>query len=151
MTRKRGRKSAAELATGPVDVLEVRRPPPPDYLSAAQAEIWMKVTGCFPPDYFRKAEQDLLAMYCRHVTESMRISVLIDTLPEKVIKEGIEGVNLYAKLLRMRDTETRAATALARSMRITHQSRVHSETAGRMVESTSDDPKPWEDFGGPIP
>jgi hypothetical protein len=78
------------------------------------------------------------------MAESWRVSQLIDTMPDDYIKEADGGIETYAKLLKMRDTETRAATALARSMRITHQSRVHKDTAGRAIESNIEGNKPWE-------
>jgi len=139
--RQRGRKAQTDIKPAPIST---RRPAPPAALTPAQAGIWQSVTGCYPADYFRKSEHDLLAMYCKHMAESWRVSQLIDTLTDDYIKEADSGIETYAKLLKMRDTETRAATALARSMRITHQSRVHKDSAGRMVETTHEGGKPWE-------
>jgi hypothetical protein len=44
----------------------------------------------------------------------------------------------------MAERETRAITSLARSMRLTHQSRLKAETAATRVRATPDGPRPWD-------
>jgi hypothetical protein len=143
--KQRGRKSVEAKTLKPVDV-SVRRLPPPGGLTAEQATVWQSVTGCYPAGYFRPSERDLLAMYCKHVCEAWKISELIETIPVDKIKETDEGMSCYLKLMKARDTETRAATSLARAMRITHQSRATRNGAQAAVEQAEADakPKPWE-------
>ena len=128
---QRGRKSAeAKVAPKPV-ALSTKRPAPPSSLTADQAEVWQKVVSCYPADYFRPSERDLLVAYCRHTVEAGRLSRLVDSVPDDAVKADLDT---FTKLLAARDREVRAATALARSMRITHQSRVHKDSAARAVE-----------------
>jgi len=132
--KQRGRKSAESMAAPKPTDISSKRPPPLASLTAEQAEVWQKVTSCYPPDYFRPSERDLLAMYCRHVVESGRLSRLVESVTDEGVKADLDG---YAKLLQARDRETRAATALARSMRITHQSRTHKDTAASLRDKAA--------------
>lgn len=144
--KQRGRKSSESKALKPVD-LTVRRLSPPSGLSAQQLNVWTATTGCYPAGYFRPSERDLLAMYCKHLAEAWRLSELIETLPDDQIKDlGTGSLQAYTRLLKARDTETRAATSLARSMRITHQSRAtrHQAQIASETSDLGDKPKPWE-------
>jgi hypothetical protein len=53
----------------------------------------------------------------------------------------------YKLLLDMREKETRAVTALARSMRLTQQAQYSTKKAATVAESTYTGPKPWEPGG----
>lgn len=128
------RKSASALATPPVADVSARRPAPPTTLTAPQAEVWVSVLSTYPADHFRPAERDLLALYCKHIVEAQRLSRLVETITDDTIKAAGEAMDVYLKLLRARDTETKAATSLARSMRITHQSRVSKHQASAAMD-----------------
>src|SRR5918997_294465 len=57
-----------------------------------------------------------------------------------------EGLRRYGRLLAMRERETRAITALARSMRLTQQARYDARTANTAANRAGGAPRPWE-FG----
>ena len=139
--RQRGRRSAAELA---VIVGEFgKRPEPPDYLTGRQAEIWRETTASEPLDFFSSAAlRGLLADYCRHRQAAEDVSAIIDNFKPEWLKNG-EGVKRYQALSRIREIETRAAMSMARSLRLTNQSRYMPRGAARTALNASG-PRPWE-------
>jgi hypothetical protein len=139
--KKRGRKTENDLLK-PVELTQ-KRPPPPAGLNADMGAIWIRVTGCFPPDYFRPADWPLLESYCRHVYRAAVIDRQLDAFENTWLRDD-DGLRRYRTLLEARKGETQLITSLARSMRITHQSRVHKDTAARLVEKTRTTPAPWE-------
>ena len=62
--------------------------------------------------------------------------------------DDMSAFGVLDKLLAMRERETRAMSALARAMRLTHQSRIKAQTAhtahARMNGGTAGALKPWE-------
>jgi hypothetical protein len=48
-------------------------------------------------------------------------------------------------MMAMAERETRAMTALARAMRLTHQSRLKAETASSKARTMPTGPKPWDE------
>ena len=50
----------------------------------------------------------------------------------------------FAKLLSMRERETKALSSLATRMRFTQQSQMHARTAARAMNGVHDGPKLWE-------
>ena len=131
----RGRKSAAELTLvrRTEEVLVVRRPEPPDFLSdEAQAE-WIAVVGSVPADHFSRAVQPILEAYCRHAVATRRIDGMLQALDTD---EGATRVD-YDRLLVMHEREARALTALA--VRLGIASATHLKT-----KPVSGARKPWE-------
>jgi hypothetical protein len=122
---KRGRKSAAELAVV-VTPLQAMRPPPPAELTEEQAEEWRSIVSRMPADWFCREHYAMLCTYCRDVVRERMLSHQIDAFkPEWVRASG--GAEKLDKLLAMAERETRAVLALARSMRLTHQSKYKSK------------------------
>lgn len=139
---RRGRKSAASLAV--VTPLPGQRPEPPRELTKAQAAVWRAVVATKPADWFTEDTHPLLVKYCKHITTSCVLDQQIDEFPAHLLADE-DGLKRYEALLRMRERETRAMTALARSMRLTQQSRYKAETAATKAGGVSSR-KPWE-FG----
>ena len=50
-----------------------------------------------------------MALYCKHIVEAQRLSRLVETITDDTIKAAGEAMDVYLKLLRARDTETKAA------------------------------------------
>jgi phage terminase small subunit len=140
--RSRGRRSAAEQATVIIGEFG-KRPDPPDYLTERQAEIWRETAASEPIDFFNTAAlRGLLADYCRHRQAVEEISAIIDSFKPEWLKNG-EGVKRYQALLGIRETETRASMSMARSLRLTNQSRYMPRGAARAGLNASG-PKPWD-------
>jgi len=136
---KRGRKSAAELAIAAPVIEVVPRPVAPDHLTDDEAEVWEAVVACMAGDYFTAPQLDQLANMCRHIVTARRISAWV----EKTLAGDTEGdIADVDQLLRMRERETRAANALARSLRLTKQSQISPK--GAHGQQASNRPKPWD-------
>lgn len=140
--KKPGRKSASEQAIKPVELVQ-KRPAPPASLTADMAATWIRVTACFSPDYFRGDSLPLLEAYVRHIDNAARLDAEIDAMKPEWLKMD-DGLARYKTLLDLREKQTRVIASIARSLRITHQSRVHKDTAARKVESTPGAAKPWD-------
>jgi hypothetical protein len=126
-----------------IQVIQVRRPPPPGELSEAEREVWKETVATMPADWFRRAQFPLLIAYCRHVVRSALLAKMIaDFKPEWIGEEG--GLARLDKLLAMAERETRALNACARSMRITHQAQILPRGAGRAADRTRQGKAPWE-------
>ena len=137
MEEKRGRKSGASLETVSIDC-KPARPAAPDELTQKQAEIWQSVVKAMPADWFSAGTHPLLKQYCRHVITAREV--------DKLISEHAAGeldLKLYNRLLIMRARESAALTALARTMRMTQQSRIDPKTAGRRLASMPRADLPW--------
>lgn len=133
----RGRKSAAELST--VQIVEViPRPAAPDHLSDAEAAVWESAVSCMRADFFRRSDYDTLANMCRHVVSARDVTKWI----ERALEREDFGVEDIDRILKMRERETRAANALARSLRLTKQAQYSAR--GAAGKTASDASKPWE-------
>lgn len=117
--KQRGRKSEAQLSVPEIKPLE--RPDPPECLKEEEAEEWRTVVGRLPADWFKAEHFAMLENYCRLVAEC---------------RSGISGAEL--------DKASRAVLAHARSLRLTHQSQTHPETAGRGADRAARASRPWE-------
>lgn len=133
--RKRGRKSSAELSVIPIGI-DTHRPDPPADLTASQADIWRATVGSLPGGWIHAPQEPLLAAYCRHVDAGNWISAMINAADFEAME-----LSHLDKLLRMRERETRASSALATRMRLTQQSKMHPRTAGRASDNTR---RPWD-------
>ena len=89
----------------------------------------------------------MLSSYCRHVARERALGKLIDQFQMDWCKKA-GGSEKLDKLLSMAERETRSIMALARSMRLTHQSRYKAETAATRTRAMDPDWKPpWEYAG----
>ena len=124
------RKSTAAQSVAPViDASKARqRPPPVEGLRDDEKAIWKRITAAMPADWFRREHLDLLARYCQHQARADRYNKMASVFTAADIGERIELDDLD-RISRMADRDSRAALALARSMRITHQSQLRAETA----------------------
>lgn len=145
---QRGRVSA-EAKTTPVVVRGDfnRKAEPPDDLTDAQKKIWRETVASEASDTFgTAATKAILKDYCRHRAEAERLSEAIDTFKTEWLKNS-EGIKRYSQLTRTRAEETRAATNMARSLRLTNQSRYNPSTAGTASRNALKQKMPW-DFDG---
>lgn len=137
--QQRGRKSAAQLSViaGSID----GRPKAPDDLSDAQAEIWNRVVGGEPTDFFRTAAtQHLLADYCRH---SERVVWLESEIAEARKPDSELGLEDVDRLLKMAERETRAVLSIATKLRLTNQSRYQPSVAATAAQKAPER-KVWQ-------
>lgn len=142
--KQRGRKSSGALTANPV-LIETRRPAPPSDLGEAEAEVWKDTVGTMPSGWFSRAQYPVLIAYCRHTARAAQLAGLIAQFePEWLGVDG--GLQRLDKLLAMAERETRALSACARSMRLTHQAQIQPRGAGRAVQNAPPDgrPRPWE-------
>ncbi len=135
--KKRGRKSAAELAVAPV-VTVAPRPVAPVHMTDDEAGVWEAAVATMEATYFRPSDFDTLANLCRHAVSARRISRWI----EEAIGDEDTDLETLDRLHRMRERETRAATAMARTLRLTKQAQIGAKNAASRVSPPGT--KPWE-------
>jgi len=141
----RGRTPASALNVVDSGITPMKRPEAPDGLTPAQKETWREIVNRLPVDWFPKETHSMLEQMCRHISCAKVIAWQIALMesPEKMDGEEESGFDIYRyhELLKMQERESRAITALARSMRITQQSTYDAKkTKGKGVSG----PKPWE-------
>jgi hypothetical protein len=147
--KQRGRKKVGEVQIAE-NVAQIPRAAPPSELSAFETEVWIAVTNTKPADWFQADSVAMLRAYCRHVYQAHKIDQQMDEIIGRPFadKEGHSAVGAqFDALTRMRERETRAIMALARSMRLTQQSRVEAKTAAtahRKTIAASGDKALWE-------
>jgi hypothetical protein len=139
--KQRGRKSVAALSV--VSPLPgQQKPEPPEELAAEEAEEWCAIVGRLPYDWFPRETHGQLVNYCRHVVRATVIDGLIKSFrPEWAATD--EGLHRLDKLTHMAERESRAIASLGTKMRITQQTRVREQTAGRKLEAHVTQ-KPWD-------
>lgn len=81
----------------------------------------------------------ILASYCRHILRAENLANQI----RELTSDEFEIADLD-KLLAMAERETRAMTACARAMRITHQAQIQPRDAGSAAGGAPLGPRPWE-------
>ena len=138
----RGRKSVADLAVVPV-APRLRRPPPPDGLTDEQAKLWRDVVDAMPAGWFGRETHEVLVNYCRHTVRHRFLSRQLDACPNDALASG-DGLEHWNRLAAAAERESRAALACARSLRLTQQSQMRPETAGRLRERVPTTRPPWE-------
>lgn len=139
---KRGRKSAAELLTPP-PIRDDGRPSAPADMTAEQIAVWDRIVASEPADWFASgARQDLLRLYCEHHAFRAELQALIQDCKIGVIADEHCGRD-FDLMLRVRDRETKTLTALARQMRLTHQSRYTPQAAGTAGRNNPTGSRPW--------
>jgi hypothetical protein len=134
----RGRKSAASqsVVTPAID----GRPAAPHGLTKDQQGIWDTIVGSEPADHFASsASQHLLRALVTHLDTANSLAAYIDQFDAKTA-----NFKDLDRLLKMRDRETKAANAIARALRITHQSRYDAKQAATRSRGAAAK-KPWHD------
>ena len=139
------RKSTNAMSVAPVlDASKAReRPPPAEGLSESEKAVWRRVAAAMPAAWFGREHLDLLARYCQHTARADKFNRMASQFEPADIGEQIDLEDLD-RVSRMADRESRAALALARSMRITHQAQQDPKTAARARDRVAKEPKPWE-------
>lgn len=125
--QQRGRKSRftrAAPTAAPARPVAVPEGMPDD-----AAAIWRRVAIALPGGWFGPEHLDMLAAYCLHAAAASRFQLeLADMAVDTSCPDSIMAAN---RLSGMAERESRAALAMARSMRITHQSQTRPEDAAR--------------------
>jgi hypothetical protein len=121
---QRGRESeearkVAELAP------PIPRPEPPDNLTPAQAVIWRRIVDCEAAGWFKPSQFGMLTNYCRLEVWGDELAISADS------KAKGEFIRVSHEMI-----------AIARSLRLTHQSRYYPEAAGR--KAAAGGARPWE-------
>lgn len=141
---KRGRKSTAELATAPPVEIDAKRqrPPAPDGLAEAERAIWQRIVAAMPGGWFGQEHREMLTRYCEHQCRAERFSQVARKLSTRddLTRDDIDDLD---KCCKMAERESRAALALARSMRITHQAQLRAETASTKRQNATGTMPPW--------
>ena len=149
---KPGRPSRAQLALTGVTVVDGSRrmpAPPPAELSDPQAAVWRDAVSSMPGDWLQRGSYPILVEYCRRVCRSRLLEGEISRFDQEWVNSAPGGLERLDKLLAAADRESRAVTALARSLRLTPQSRLEPRTAARAVGRLSPYPSPWRDAQDP--
>ena len=128
--RKRGRKSAAELAAKPVEDKDGQYPEAPMTLSKDGRKLWDRVMRDRPTGFFSSGDLPLLQEYCHNCST---------LLP--AINKNIEA-DMSSLMLNARDKLVRQTATLAGKLRICVSSRTRADTAS-MRDSIADKPVPW--------
>ena len=117
------RKSAASFDVVAVNGKPNRLAPPP-HLSKAERALFLETVGAVDPRHFVEGDLPLLCSYVQA------------TLIARKASRDASKIALWEKAVR-------AQVALARSLRLTVQSRADAKTVGRRQPSRSG-PAPWE-------
>jgi hypothetical protein len=139
--RKRGRRSAAELATAAGAVVIERPEPPYTLWRDEEAEIWRRVVDGLPPGWITGRNLDLLAEYVSHVVASQRLRQMI-----VAHERGPDPMDVaeWRALMRAHAQQSARVQSLATSLRITPQATVDPKTGGRALADHNTGRKPWE-------
>jgi hypothetical protein len=113
-------------------------------LTDEQAHEWRQIVDRMPADWFTREHFPLLALLCRHICRARFLAFQIDNFKPEWLKDDAGPARLE-KFLAMAERETRAITALSRSLRLTHQSRMKAEKAATAVAAYHDGPRPWDE------
>ena len=131
-------KAALEAETRGMHLIVVPRPKPPAHLTDLQVEVWLRVVNTKPADWFGPDTFPLLEAYCHHAVAAKVIDRKIQVESAEMDTEEMD------RLLRMRERESRALMALARSMRLTQQSQLKAETAHNQQQRSRTRSEPWK-------
>jgi phage terminase small subunit len=139
---KRGRKSAAELATvGPGGLALARRPEPPAHLGDDAAAIWRAITNSLPANWFSAGTLPLLEALCG-LTVSQRCTLRALQVAERG-GDDFDRESWEKLQKQLGEVSGRIAT-LATRLRLTPQSRYGARAADTAARTSGDGPKPWE-------
>jgi len=120
MPKQRGRKSAAQLSV--IAALPgFKRPPPPEQLAPAEAEVWRMVVSGMKPEWINPACYHLLACYCQCAVTSAMLEREMRKLPVDDKKFG--------RLQRLNCQITSTMCVLATKLRLCPSASRASKTA----------------------
>ena len=138
---QRGRKSAAGLSI--IASVTMQRPAPPDDLTEKERELWLAITNSKSVDYFDAGTEVLLTEYCRLKTTIEVMAVQINLFdPEWLASD--DGVKRYRALTNIRDQAQGRLGTLARSLRLTNQSRFQPTSAAVRSSPGKANNRLWE-------
>ena len=139
--KQKGRKSAAKMSV--VTPLTVQRPKPPDDLLPHERELWEKITATKTVEWFDAGIIPLLAEYCRLKTSIDLMAEQIEDFDPEWFN-GEDGIKRYKMLSDIRDKAQGRMVSLARSMRLTNQSRFQPLTASTRTSTKKAGARIWE-------
>lgn len=122
--KQRGRESEAALQVAEL-APKVGRPDPPDYLKPGEAQVWTDIVDTEAAGWFKKSQFGMLANLCR-----------LQNYCNEIANSPAPNWQEFRQC-------SHELTSIARSLRLTHQSRYYPETAGKKA-STSTGPRPWD-------
>lgn len=139
--KQKGRKSAASLSV--VSTVSRTRPSPPSELNDTEKELWNRVTATKTVDFFDDGVVPLLTEYCRLKTSIDLLAFAINDFDPEWLKTD-DGVRRYKQLADIRDKAQGRMIALARSMRLTNQSRYPAQTAATRSSASKNNDRLWQ-------
>lgn len=151
MTAKRGRPSAGDLSLIGEEAKELvkieARLLAPEGLNLAEKAVWSQLVNDQPAGVFSPVHIPIMTLYCRHVARGNDLA----NIATQLYTDGVFSVRSLEYLdsvLKMIDRETKAASAMARALRITRQSADESRAVGKLNakhRAASRVVKPWDD------
>jgi phage terminase small subunit len=129
------RKSAAALATPPING-EPPRLQPPASLSETEQAIFTAVVGACDAKHFRKSDLPLLCRFCE-------LTALADQAGRELRENGAVLDGKPSPWIVVQEKCVRGLVALSARLRLCPQSRTDPKTTGRQRPSLYR--KPWED------
>ena len=123
--------------------LTLQRPTAPDDLMPHERELWDKITATKTAEWFDAGIIPLLSEYCRLKTSIDLMAEQIEDFDPKWFGDDA-GVKRYKQLTDIRDKAQGRMIALARSMRLTNQSRFQPVTAASRSKANTPKSRIWE-------
>jgi hypothetical protein len=122
------RKSAAAQLVEQVPLSGQVRPDAPYDLNDEEADVWRRIVGSLPCDYFAAFQWDLLVELCGHVVEARYVWAQLWAERRKKKPKA----DLVRDWKQQWKSETTSINQLMRAMRMTHQSVYHLATAANV-------------------
>lgn len=139
--KQRGRKSDASLSV--VKMGDHARISAPDDLNDEEKTRFNQIVGSKSADFFDAGTEPLLVEYVRLITQVNLVSLQVSDFDEAWFSTD-EGVRRYKNLTDIRDKAQGRMNALARSLRLTNQSRFQPVTAAaRSGRKSSTNSRLW--------
>ncbi|MCE8052287.1 hypothetical protein HOP61_13330 [Halomonas daqingensis] len=138
----RGPKSEADKTLSVVTTTAFDRLQPPKGMAKAEKKIFQEIVNSVPPHWFNASHVPLMVQLVGHISASQKIAQHI----AKLDIDDISNLQIYDRLLKMHDRETRAITSLYTKMRLSQQS-TYTPKAGATAKNShgnSISKKPWE-------
>ena len=126
------RKSAASRTTPVAVRYSAPHLAPPAELSPAERAEWTRAVNSLPAAFFGREQTALLVRFVRHTTRAEALDALLASC------DPAADLERFAKLSRLAAEESRIALSLARSLRLTVQSRSHPVSAARAAAGGSE-------------
>jgi hypothetical protein len=141
---KPGRKSAAELAVGPI--IPGARPSPPDDLEPAEQATWREITASLPADWFTAETIPMLRELCRHIHYAAELAKDITRL--RKLESNARTDAMLRDVLRAHALQSERIGNISTKLRLTKLSRyARADAAYSASKDAGPYPKPWTDWG----